>query len=84
MRRLVSNVRPDSVILPRACRELERAFAVGEHDEAALGAGHLDGRIEHEREVVVEHTARAERAKSVEQRRHLPQLGGGVDRALLR
>ena len=81
---LVSNVRPDSVTLPRARQlELELFLAVGEHDEAALGAGDVDRRVEHEREHFVEHASRPERAQPFEQRRHLPQLGRRRNRAAL-
>ena len=75
--RLVSNVRPDSVTLPRARASLNSSCSsrVGQHDEAALGAGDLDGRIEHQRQHFVEHAARSERAQPFEQRGHLPQLG---------
>ena len=83
--RLVSKVRPDSVTLPRARASLNSScrVAVGEHDEAALGAGHLDGRVEHHRQHFVEHAARAERAQPFEQRRHLPQLARRRHRAPL-
>ena len=63
--------------------ELEHLLAVRQHDEAALGAGDLDRRIEHQRQHFVEHAARPERAQPLEQRRHLAQLGRGGDRALL-
>ena len=63
--------------------ELELLLAVRHHDEAALGAGHLDGRVEHHRQHLVEHPARAEGAQVFEQRRHLPQLARRRHRALL-
>ena len=58
-----------------------------EHDEAALGAAHLDRRIQHQREHVVEHPAGSERAQALEQRRDLPKVADGgrrraVDRRL--
>ena len=51
-----------------------------QHDEAALGAGDVDRRVEHEREDLVEHAAGAQRAQALEQRRELPQIvdGAGV------
>src|SRR5207247_1457858 len=55
---------------------------VGEHDEPALRAGDVDGRIEHEREYVFEDAPGSERAQALEQRRHLAQLGRRGDRAL--
>ena len=58
--------------------ELERAVVAGQHDEAALGAADVDGRIEHEREHVVEHAAGAERAQAFEQTRDVAQV---ADRA---
>ena len=78
---------PGSVTRPLRARQLHlelRAVAVGarrQHDEAALGAGHVDRRVEHEREHLVEHAARAERAQAFEQRRELAQI---VDRARVR
>ena len=55
-----------------------------QHDEAALGARDFDGRVEHERQHFVEDAARSERAKTLEQRRHLPELHGGGCGAFLR
>ena len=83
--RLVSNVRPDSVTLPRARASLNSSclLAVRQHDEAALGAGHLDRRVEHHRQHLVEDPARPERAQVLEQGRHLPQLARRRHRALL-
>ena len=82
--RLVSNVRPDSVTLPRARASLNSSIllAVRHHDEAALGAGDLDRRIEHHRQHVVEDAAGPERAQPLEQRRHLAQLRRRGDGAL--
>ena len=67
---------PGSVCWRRAARQLELELAVGgrQHDEAALGAGDLDRRIQHQRQHVVEHAAAAERAQAVEQRRDLAQV----------
>ena len=42
---------------------LELGALVRQHDEPALGAGDLDGGVEHERQHFVEHAARAQRAK---------------------
>ena len=80
--RLVSKRLPGSVILPRDARQLhlEHAVVGGQHDEAALGAGHFDRGVEHERQHFVEHAARAERAQAFEQRRQLPDV---ADRRLL-
>ena len=58
--------------------ELERAVVAGEHDEAALGAADVDGRVEHQREHVVEHAAGAERPQAFEQARDVAQV---ADRA---
>ena len=68
--RLVSKRLPGQRDLAARARQLhlELAALVGEHDEAALGAGHLDGGVEHERQHFVEHAARAERAQALEQR----------------
>jgi hypothetical protein len=63
--------------------ELEDFLAARHHDEATLGAGDLDRRIEHHREHFIEHAARPERAQVLEQRRQLAQLGRGGDRAFL-
>ena len=60
---------------------LERAAVARQHDEAALGAGDVDGGVEHERQHFVQHAARAERAQIFEQRRQLAQV---VDRARMR
>ena len=49
--------------------ELEGAVVAGEHDEAALGAADVDGRVEHQRQHVVEHAAGAERPQPLEQAR---------------
>ena len=66
-------------------RELELELLggrVGEHDEAALRAGHFDRRVEHEREHFVEHAARPERAEPFEEPRHVrQQFRGGRDGA---
>ena len=71
-------------LAPRPChREFERALRLASMMNPRSAPGHLDGGIEHERQHVVEHAARAERTKAVEQRRHLPQFGGSVDGALL-
>ena len=85
--RLVLKPVPGSVMRPLArasfisssvpWRRLRRR----QHDEAALGAGDVDRRVEHERQHLVEHAARAERAQAFEQRRELAQI---VDRAGVR
>ena len=74
---LVVNDVPDSVVRPRAAGdlELELPFRVGEHHEPALGLGDVERRIHHQRQHLVEHAARAERAQAVEDRGHLPQVG---------
>jgi hypothetical protein len=65
-------------------RELEFELpAFAQHDEAALGAGHLDGRIDDQREDIVENAARAERAQTLEQSRHVADFAHGGDRAPL-
>ena len=58
-------------------RELEDALRVGQHDESALGTGHLDRRVQHEREHLVQHVAGTERPQAFEQRGHLPQVLDG-------
>ncbi len=63
--------------------EFELAGAVGEHDESALGAGDVDRRIQHQRQHVVEHATRAERAQPLEQAGHVPDLADRGDRASL-
>ena len=74
--RLVAKLLPGSVVAPRAPRhlELELAGRRRQHDEAALGAAHLDGRIQHEREHVVQYAAGAEGAQPLEQDGNLPQV----------
>jgi hypothetical protein len=56
---------------------------VGQHDEAPLRAGHLDRRVEHERQHVVEHAAAAERTQPVEQRGDLAQIADRGGRGLV-
>ncbi len=56
---------------------LELGAIVRQHDEAALGAGHLDGGVEHERQHLVEHAARAERTKALEQAGQLADVADG-------
>ena len=83
--RLVAKLPPGSELRPRAARHLELEL-VGrrrQHDEAALGAADLDGRIEHERQHVVEHAAGAERAEALEERRNLTQVADGGRRGLV-
>ena len=57
--------------------ELQLVLRGAEHDEAPLGARHLDGRVQHQRQHVVEHAARPQGAQALEQRRHLPQVADG-------
>jgi hypothetical protein len=57
--------------------EFEPVLLVGEHDEAALGPGHLDGRIEHQREHFVEHTSGSQRPKPLEKARQLADVADG-------
>jgi hypothetical protein len=57
------------------------AVARREHDEAALGAGDVDRRVEHERQDLIEDAARAEGTQGFEQRRELAEI---VDRAGVR
>ena len=63
----------DAAARPRQL-QLELPVVAGQHDEAALGAGDVDGRVEHQRQHLVEHAARAERAQPFEQRRHLADV----------
>ncbi len=60
---------------------LELAALVGQHDEATLGAGQVDGRVHHEREHFVEHTAAAQAAQRLEQRRNLAEPADDARRA---
>ena len=64
--------------------ELELAFRVGEHDEAALGAGGIDGRIHHEHEHFLEHPRRAQPAEAIEERRERPKIDDPRGVALVR
>ena len=66
----------DVVTVP-AELELETSCRVGEHDEAALGAGHRDRRVEDQREHLVEHAARSERSQRIEQGGDLVQIAAG-------
>ena len=83
--RLVSKPLPGQRHAARAAGDLELQLVVGvgEHDEPALRAGDLDGRVHHEREHFVEHAARAERAQAFEQRRHLAEVADGGRRVLV-
>ena len=54
--------------------QLQRAALVGEHDEAALRAGGVDGRVEHEREHFIEDAVAAHLAEALEQRGDLPEI----------
>ena len=74
--RLVSNVLPGQRDAPAPAPhlELERAVGAGQHDEPALGPGHLDGRVDHHRQHFVEHAARAQGPQALEQRRDLAQV----------
>ena len=56
----------------------QRLSGGGQHDEAAFGAGHVDGGVEHESQHLIEHAARAERAQAFEQRRQLAQVVDGT------
>ena len=81
--RLVLKPLPGSVMRPLARASFISRHVVwtaGQHDEAALGAGDVDGRVEHQGQHFVEHAARAERAQAFEQRRELAQVvdGAGV------
>ena len=66
--RLVWKVLPSSCCWPRPRPILNSRApsSPAEHDEAALGAADVDGRVEHERQHVVEH-AGAERPQAFEQ-----------------
>ena len=55
--------------------ELELPFGIGEHHEPALGLRDLERRIHHQRQHLVQHAARSERAQAVENRGHLTQVG---------
>jgi hypothetical protein len=84
--RLVSNPLPGQrdTAAPPGDLELQDVVGAGQHDEAALGAGHFERRIHHQREHVVEHAARPQGAKALEQRRYLPQVAHGRRRVLVR
>ena len=75
--RLVSKVVARQRDLVAAARqlELERAAGVGQHDEPALGAAQLDGRIDDQREHLVQHAARSERPQPIEKHGHLVEVG---------
>jgi hypothetical protein len=75
---LTVNDVPGSVRPPRPARrlELELALGVGHHDEAALGLGDVERRVDHERQHLVEHAARPEGAQPVEDGGHLRQVAG--------
>ena len=63
--------------------QFELLLGIGQHDEAALGARHLDRRVEHQGQHFFEHLARPQRTQPLEQRRHVPQFGGGRRRHVL-
>ena len=63
--------------------ELEDVVGTREHDEPALGAGHLERRVHHQREHFVQHAARSQRAEAFEQCRHLPEVADGGGRVLV-
>ena len=46
----------------------------GQHDEAALGAAHLDRRVQHQRQHVVEHAPGAKGAQAFEQHGNLAEV----------
>ena len=48
--------------------ELELALDVGHHDEAAFRLGDVERRVDHERQHLIEHAARSQRAQAVEDR----------------
>jgi hypothetical protein len=67
--------------------ELELRGLEREHDEAALGPAHLDCRVQHQREHVVEHAPRPQRSQALEEGRDLTEVADGrgrrpVDRRL--
>jgi len=64
--------------------ELELARRVGQHDESAFRLRHLQRRVDHQRQHLLEHPSRSERAQAVEDRRHLLEIGcirGGAAQA---
>jgi len=70
--RLILKVCPSSVIRHAAPhRKFQRAIRSGEHDEAAIGARHVDRGVEHQDEDVVQEVAGAKGAKPFEERRRL-------------
>jgi hypothetical protein len=56
---------------------LQSATIGREHDEAAFGAGHFDGGVQHEREHLVDDAAGAERAEGFEQGGQLADVADG-------
>ena len=54
--------------------ELELPFRIRQHDEAALGAGGVDGRVHHENQHFIEQARRAQSPQSIEQRRQRPEV----------
>ena len=64
--------------------ELELARGAREHDEPAFGAADVNRRIQHERQHIVQHAARSERAQAFEQRADLAEVADrGRGRRLL-
>jgi hypothetical protein len=59
--------------LPAGELGLEPPRLVGQHDEAALGPGHLDGGVQHERQDLLEHAGAAKLPQAVEHRRDLTE-----------
>ena len=60
--------------LPASHLELELAGRRRQHDEAALGPAHLDRRIQHEREDVIQYSAGAQGPQPLEQDGNLPEV----------
>src|SRR5688572_6756973 len=54
--------------------EVELPAMLAEHDEAAIGARNLDGRIENERKHLIEDAPGAQRTQPFEQRRDLTEI----------
>ena len=77
---LVSNVRPGSVTRPRPRPILKSRVpsAPASMMNPRSAAGHLDGRVDHHRQHVVEHAARAQRAAGSRAARDLPEVAGRV------
>ena len=84
--RLVAKLLPGSVVRPRPRAILNSSSPLAgrrQHDEPTLGAADLDGRVQHQRQHVVEDAARAEGAQPLEQDGNLPQIADRRGRGAL-